>query len=92
MIQLLLDILLFIQERVTLDGSVGKESTCNSGDTGDTVDTGSGPRSGRSHGGGNGNPLQYSCLENPMDRGAWWAIVHGIEKSWTRLSNFTHTH
>ena len=40
-------------------------------------------------GGGNGNPLQYSCLENPMDRGAWWAAVHGVAKSWTRLSDFT---
>ena len=42
---------------------------------------------GRSLGKGNGNPLQYSCLENPMDRGAWWATVHGVTKSWTRLSN-----
>ena len=75
MIQLLLDILLFIQERVTLDGSVGKESTCNSGDT---VDTGSGPRSGRSHGGGNGNPLQYSCLKNFTVRVAWWATESGM--------------
>ena len=40
---------------------------------------------GRSPGGGNGNSLQYSCLENPMDSGAWWAIVHGVSKSWTRL-------
>ena len=40
---------------------------------------------------GNGNPLQYSCLENPMDRGAWWAAVHGVAKSWTQLSNFTFT-
>ena len=40
---------------------------------------------------GNGTPLQYSCLENPMDGGAWWAAVHGIVKSWTRLSNFTLT-
>ena len=40
---------------------------------------------------GNGNPLQYSCLENPMDRGAWWAIVHGVAKSQTRLSDFTFT-
>ena len=39
----------------------------------------------------NGNPLQYSCLENPMDRGAWWAAVHGVSKSWTRLSDFTFT-
>ena len=45
---------------------------------------------------GNGNPLQYSCLENPMDGGGWWAAVHGVAKSWTRLSNslslFTYMH
>ena len=40
---------------------------------------------------GNGTPLQYSCLENPMDGGAWWAVVHGVAESWTRLSNFTFT-
>ena len=40
---------------------------------------------------GNGTPLQYSCLENPMDRGAWWAAVHEVAKSWTRLSDFTFT-
>ena len=40
---------------------------------------------GRSPGGGHGNPLQYSCLENPMDRGAWWATVHRVAKSWTQL-------
>ena len=40
---------------------------------------------------GNGTPLQYSCLENPMDRGAWWAAVHGVAKSWTRLCDFTFT-
>ena len=40
---------------------------------------------------GNGTPLQYSCLENPMDRGAWWATVHEVAKSWTRLSDFTFT-
>ena len=40
---------------------------------------------------GNGTPLQYSCLENPMDRGAWWAAVHGVAKGWTRLSYFTFT-
>ena len=44
-----------------------------------------------SSGEGNGNPLQYSCLENPMDRGAWWAAVHGVAKSRMRLSNFTFT-
>ena len=40
---------------------------------------------------GNGTPLQYSCLENPMDGGAWWAAVHGVANSWTRLSDFTFT-
>ena len=40
---------------------------------------------------GNGTPLQYSCLENPMDRRAWWAAVHGVAESWTRLSDFTFT-
>ena len=40
---------------------------------------------------GNGTPLQYSCLENPMDGGAWWAAVHGVAKSWTQLSDFTFT-
>ena len=44
-----------------------------------------------SPGEGNGNPLQYSCLQNPMDGGAWWATVHGVAKSWTRLSDFTFT-
>ena len=44
--------------------------------------------SGRSPGEGNGNPLQYSCLESSTDRGAWWATVHGVAKSWTRLSDF----
>ena len=45
------------------------------------------------YGEGNGTPLQYSCLENPMDGGAWWAAVHGVTRSWTRLSDFTfHFH
>ena len=44
------------------------------------------PGSGKSPGGGNGNPLPYSCLGDPMDRGAWWAAVHGVAKSQTRLS------
>ena len=56
-----------------------KESACNAGDMGSI------PGSGRSLGEGNGNPLQYSCLENPMDRGAWRAAVYGVSKSWTRL-------
>ena len=58
----------------------GKESACNAGATGDS---GSIPGLGRFPGGGNGNPLQYSCLENLMDRGAWWATAHGFAKSWT---------
>ena len=45
------------------------------------------PGWGRSPGEGNGNPLQYSCWENPMDRGAWWATVHGVTKGWTQLSS-----
>ena len=49
---------------------------------GDPRDTGSIPGSGRSPGGGHGNPLEYSCLDNPMDRGAWQATVHGVTKSW----------
>ena len=51
----------------------------------DVRDKGSIPGSGKSPGGGHGNPLQYFCLENPMDGGAWWAIVHGVTESWTRL-------
>jgi len=50
-------------------------------------DVGSVPGLGRSPGEGNGNPLQYTCLENPMDRGVWWATVHGVAKSWTQQSN-----
>ena len=52
---------------------------------GDLRGVGSMPGLGRSPGEGNGNPLQNSCLENPMDRGAWWAIVLGVAKSWTQL-------
>ena len=61
-------------------GSDGKESACKAGDLGLI------PGSGRSPGEGNGNPLQYSCLENPMDRGDWWATVHGAATQ-TQLSN-----
>ena len=64
-------------------GSEVKASACNVGDLGSI------PGSGRSPGEGNDNPLQYSCLENPMDGGTWWATVHGVTKSRTRLSNFT---
>ena len=62
-------------------GSNGKESACNVGDPGLI------PKSGRSLGEGNSRPFQYSCLKNSMDRGTWWAIAHGVAKSWTPLSN-----
>ena len=58
-------------------GSDGQESACNAGDLGSM------PGLGRSPGEGNGNPFQYSCLENSMDRGAWQATVHVVAKSWT---------
>ena len=58
-------------------------SACSAGDSGSILG------SGRSPGEGNSNPLQYFCLENPTDRGAWQATVHGVVKSWIRLSNFT---
>ena len=57
-------------------GSDGKEPACSAGDLGSI------PESGRSPGEGNGNPLQYFCLEKSMDRGSWWATVHGVAKSW----------
>ena len=65
--------------------SDGKESACSAGDLGLI------PGSGRSPGGGNGNPLQYSCLKNSMDRGDWQATVRGVEKSPTQLSDY-HFH
>ena len=65
-------------------GSGGKESPCNAGDT---ADLGLITGSERSPGVGNSTPLQYSCLENPMDRGTWWATVHGFPKSQKGLSN-----
>ena len=81
-----------------LQRAVGKNLPAKAGKA---RDSGSIPGTGRSPGEGNGNPLQYSCLENSMDRGAWWATVHGIAKSWTQLSTMlaracartdTHTH
>ena len=67
--------------KIMLSPKVVKESACNAGDPGSTSGL------GRSPGEGNGNPLQYSCLENPMDKGIWWATVHGVTKSQTRLSD-----
>ena len=61
--------------------SDGKESACTVGDLGSI------PEFGRSPGGGHGKPLQYSCLGNPMDKGAWWATVHGVGKSQTQLND-----
>ena len=66
-------------------GSEAKVSASNAGDLGSI------PGLGRSPGEGNGNPLQYSCLENPMDGGAWWATVLRVAKSQTRLSDFTYS-
>ena len=63
---------------------VVKNLPANSGDVSASESI---PGSGRSYGGGHGNPLAYSCLENPMDRGAWWAMVHRIAKSWTQLKH-----
>ena len=63
-------------------GSESKESACDAGNLGSI------PGSRRFPGEGNGNPLQYSCLEKSMDRGDWWATVHGVAKSWRRLSDF----
>ena len=59
---------------------------------GDARDVGSIPGLGRSSGEGNGNPLQYSCLGNPMDKGAWWARVHRVAKSWTEVTEHTCTY
>ena len=64
-------------------GSEVKVTACNAGDLGSI------PGSGRSPREGNGNPLQYSCLETPRDGGTWWATVHGVAKSRTRLNDFT---
>ena len=68
-------------------GASSKEPACSAGDI---RGVGLIPGPGRSPGGGHGNPLQYSCLENPMDRGAWWATVHGVPKSWTQLKRLSN--
>ena len=70
---------------LSLGGSDGKESAFSARDPGSVYGL------GRSLGEGNGNPLQYSCLDNPMDRGTWWAIVHGVRKSQTCLSTHAVT-
>ena len=68
-----------------LGGSDSKESACSAGDLGWIPGLGRSPREG------NGYPFQYSCLVNPMDRGAWWATVHGVTQSQARLSDWTTT-
>ena len=64
-------------------GSAGKEPACSAGDLSSIPGLGRSPREG------NGDPLQYSGLENPMDRGAWWAAVYGVAQSWTRLKRLS---
>ena len=71
------DLALYVLLARFTDVSANKQSACHAGDVGSI------PESGSSPGGGHGNPLQYSCLENSMDRGAWQATVHGVVKSWT---------
>ena len=85
-----------IFKRASQVALVVKNAPANAGDL---RDVGSIPGLGRSPGAGHGNPLQYSCLENLMDRTAWWATVHRVPKSWTRLKRLrvrahtrTHTH
>ena len=70
-------------------GTVVKNLSANAGDTGDLVSI---PGLGRSPGVGNSNSLQYSCLENVMDKGVWWATVHRVTKGWTRPSDWAWTH
>ena len=85
------DFLFFFQEQVLIRCQGDQRASC----IGSVVnnlhdragDTGSIPGLGRSPEGGNGNPLQYACLGNPMDRGAWWATVHGLQKSQIQLSD-----
>ena len=81
---LLLPFVMISAPQVFPGGSEVKASACNARDLGSI------PGSGSSPGEGNGNPLQYSCLENPMDRGAWWATVHGVVKSRAWLSDLTY--
>ena len=83
------------QDRICLHMTYNRDFPCGSvvknlpADVGDIRDTGLIPVLGRSPGGGNGNPLQYSCLENLIDRGAWWATVHGSQKSPARWSDWS---
>ena len=80
---------LFGQRTRLLGGAVVKILPASAGDS---RDVGSTPGLERFSGVGKGNQFQYSCLENSMDRGAWWVTVHRVVKSWTWLSEHTHTH
>ena len=71
--------MIILSEVIQIGGSDGKESACNAGDLGSISGL------GRSPGEGNSSPLQYSCLENPTDKGAWWATVHAVSKSQAQL-------
>ena len=82
----LIEILLHLRVTDFPGGSDGKASVYNAGDLGSSPGFEKFPEEG------NRNPLQYYCLENPMDRGAWQAAVYGVAKSWTRLSDFTSLH
>ena len=73
-----------VTEHPHTDGLGGKESTCSAGDTGSISG------SGRSPGGANGNPLQYSCLKNPTDKGTWWATIQKVTKSQDWVTKQTH--
>ena len=84
----LLGLEVFEGHHLISSGTSGKESPINARDTRDAASI---PESGRSPGGGNGSQLQYPCLENSMDRGAWQATAHGVSKSQLRLSAHTHT-
>ena len=75
----LYNILHIVSPSISPGGSDGKASVCNAGDPGLI------PGLGRSRGEGNGNPLQHPCLENLMDRGAWWATLSGVTQSWTQV-------
>ena len=79
----------FAQTRASLVPIVVKNQPVNAGDVRDTISI---PGSGRSPGEGNDNPLQYSCLKNPMDRGAWWATIHGVSKSQAWLKDLARMH
>ena len=80
------EVICFALQRGLPGGSVLKNLPANAGVSGLILGL------GRSPGEGNGNPLQYSCLENPMDRGGWWATVRGVAKSQAQFSNWAHTH